>query len=372
MKILLKITGTASSPVFTGNEVFSDLNEFLSGFCEGPSGVFILVDENTRYHCLPILLSNIPCLQYAGILEMPAGEKAKTPGTAQLLWEELLRRNAGRRSLLICLGGGVVTDMGGLVAATFHRGMSFIHIPTTLVGMVDAAIGGKSAINLRDAKNQVGLFVLPEAVFIYPGFLKTLDHGLVRSGIAEVAKMALVLDESLWKKMQAMDLGELLLRSYRDAAWEELIARPVKLKIRVVKKDFRESGYRSILNFGHTFGHAFESLFLTGDREPLSHGQAVAMGMICESYLSARLAGLEEPSLNGITGWILQNFDPFPVREGDFERLPEFLYRDKKRSGDRLNFTLIPAPGQAVIHQPVEQPAVKEAFLYFVRTLNGR
>jgi 3-dehydroquinate synthase len=365
MKTVLKITGSRSSPVFTGGAAFFDFNDFIAGFCERPSAVFVLVDTNTRHHCLPVLLSNVACLQYASILEVAAGEESKSLETAQDLWQELLRMNADRHSLMICLGGGVVTDLGGFVGATYKRGMPFIHIPTSLMGMVDAAVGGKTAVNLKKMKNQVGIFSLPEAVFIYPGFLKTLDRTEIRSGLAEVMKYGLALDQPLWNRLRGVNLDGLLLESFRNPFWEEVINRSVRMKISIVKKDFTETGPRKVLNFGHTAAHAIESLSFQEGGNPVPHGIAVAAGIVIESFLSSRVTGLAESDLEQITRWIAENFELPVIPDRDLDRLPELLQKDKKRSGDRLNFTLIESPGKAVPDQHCDGGLIEESFTYY-------
>ncbi|HTX88181.1 MAG TPA: 3-dehydroquinate synthase [Bacteroidales bacterium] len=365
MKSLLTITETWTCPVFSGASVIGGLNQFISDYCEPASPVFVLVDENTRKHCLPVLLSDTPCLQHAAILEMGSGEEQKNRETAEHLWKELDRLHADRRSILINLGGGVVTDVGGFVAATFNRGIRFLHVPTTLMGMVDAAIGGKTGMNLHGIKNRVGLFALPEAVFIYPGFLRTLDRENIRSGLAEVVKYALTLDENLWKELEAETVADLLVRPYQDPEWEDLITRSVEIKHKVVRKDFFDRGYRRILNFGHTFGHLFESLSWWYGNGSLLHGNAVAMGMICECYLSTRLSGLKEKDLDRISSWILRNFGYFPVPGGSGEKTAEILERDKKRIGQQLNLTLLAKPGKAFTGRNCGQEMISEALLWY-------
>jgi len=228
--------------------------------------------------------------------------------------------------------------------------------------MVDAAIGGKTAINLKKIKNQIGVFALPEAVYIYPGFLHSLDRSMVRSGMAEVLKYGLILDESLWKKLETVSVDELMLHSYKDPFWEEIILRSVRIKNRVVQEDFTEKGIRKILNFGHSFGHAFESLSMLEGTGYLLHGNAIAMGMICESYLSSLACGLKENDRDRIINWILGNFEFYPVLSESFQKIMEILQQDKKRTGENLNFTLLSQPGKAVTGQHCDQKMVLEAF----------
>ncbi len=355
--------------MFTGEAVFDDLNTFVKDYCSSGSPVMVLVDENTRQHCLPVLTRFVPCLADASIIEIKSGEESKSLSAAQDIWDELTQKNADRHSLLVNLGGGVITDLGGFIASVFKRGIPFIHVPTTLMGMVDAAIGGKTAVNLKKIKNQVGAFALPEAVFIYPGFLGTLDPALVCDGIAEVLKYGLVLDSNLWERLESSRLDDMLRLPFHDPFWENLILQSVMIKNDIVREDFSDKGVRRVLNFGHTFGHAFESLSLMKGKGAIRHGNAVAMGMICESHLSVQAGGLKETDLERITRWILENFEYYPVTEKSFEKILDILQQDKKRSGGKTNFTLLVRPGKAVNGQPCETEWIREAFKYY-RGLN--
>jgi 3-dehydroquinate synthase len=334
--------------IYTGSSVPESLNDFMEDILARKEKVFILADENTTSCCLPALLSQVPGLQSAEVLEIRPGEKYKTLETAGMIWNSLAEKRATRHSFLINLGGGVVTDLGGFVASTFKRGIPFIHIPTTLLGMADASVGGKTAINLKNIKNQLGTFQNPEAIFISTGFLKTLDNYQVLGGMAEIVKAALVADEELWNKLCSVTLSSLLKKDVEDDAWVDLVTASVALKCSIVEQDFRDKGIREILNFGHTLGHAFESLSLQEDRKALSHGHAVVLGMICESYLSSIKTGLNNPDREKIVRMILSEYAYYPLADEDLIFLSGCILQDKKRSAEGLRFSLLEKPGKAV------------------------
>ena len=236
--------------VFFGVESYDILNDFLKNHSN--TKLLVLVDENTAKYCLPVLQSYIS-LPFE-VLQVSSGEKHKNILTSTFLWQELTRLGADRNSILINLGGGVITDMGGFVALTFKRGIKFINIPTTLLGMVDAAIGGKTGIDLDEIKNQVGLISLPEMVLIDPRYLRTLPQREYRSGFAEILKYGLIADANLWSEIRHKSLENIDL---------QVIKRSVEIKSEVISRDLYEKGERKILNFGHTLGHALENHFLT-------------------------------------------------------------------------------------------------------------
>ena len=237
------------------------------------SQVAILVDENTKRDCL----SKLPQIESALIIEIKSGEQYKNISTCSFIWEQLTINNFDRNSLLINLGGGVIGDMGGFCAATYKRGLEFIHIPTTLLAMVDASVGGKLGIDFKGFKNQIGLFNNPKAVLISSVFLETLAESELKSGFAEVVKHALISDNSLWLKLKNTP--------FTDLDWEDIIDTSIQIKNKIVLADPFEKGERKKLNFGHTFGHAIESYYLE-KRTPISHGKAVFMGMILEAEIS--------------------------------------------------------------------------------------
>ena len=290
------------------------------------SKVAILVDENTKRDCL-FKLSQI---ENALIIEIKSGEEYKNISTCNFIWEQLTINNFDRNALLINLGGGVIGDMGGFCAATYKRGIEFLHIPTTLLAMVDASVGGKLGIDFKGFKNQIGLFNNPKAVLISPEFLETLAESELKSGFAEVVKHALISDNSLWVKLKNTP--------FTDLDWEDIIDTSVQIKNNIVLADPFEKGERKKLNFGHTFGHAIESYYLEKGT-PISHGEAVFMGMILETEIS----NLSETDKNEIKNYILSNFAlPYTPKKS---YLHKFLINDKKNQDGKINFTLLSGIG---------------------------
>ena len=290
------------------------------------SKVAILVDENTKRDCL----YKLPKIENAIIIEIKSGEEYKNISTCNFIWEQLTINNFDRNSLLINLGGGVIGDMGGFCAATYKRGLEFIHIPTTLLAMVDASVGGKLGIDFKGFKNQIGLFNNPKAVLISPEFLETLAESELKSGFAEVVKHALISDNSLWVKLNNTP--------YTDLDWKDIIDTSVRIKNKIVLADPFEKGERKKLNFGHTFGHAIESYYLEKGT-PISHGEAVFMGMILETEIS----NLSETDKNEIKNYILSDFSlPYTPKKSN---LHKFLINDKKNQNGKINFTLLSGIG---------------------------
>ena len=310
---------------------FSSLNEYIDGI--SPSKIFILVDENTHDHCLPILLANLETDAPFEIIEIEAGEENKNIGTATQLWEIFSEMEADRKALLINLGGGVVTDLGGFVASTYKRGFKFINIPTTLLAMCDASIGGKTGIDHQFLKNIIGTFALPERIFFYPKFLETLDFKQLRSGFAEMLKHGLIADSAHWNELSS-------LYKITPENLASHISRSMEIKNEVVTKDFKEENVRKILNFGHTIGHAVESLFLKkGNLIP--HGEAVALGMICETHL-AFLAGLIDVDHSSTIITKIQRFFPYiDISEFKNDDIVNLMFNDKKNQEGNINFSLI-------------------------------
>ena len=290
------------------------------------SKVAILVDENTKRDCL----HKLPKIENAIIIEIKSGEEYKNISTCNFIWEQLTINNFDRNSLLINLGGGVIGDMGGFCAATYKRGLDFIHIPTTLLAMVDASVGGKLGIDFKGFKNQIGLFNNPKAVLISPEFLETLAESELKSGFSEVVKHALISDNSLWVKLKNTP--------FTDFDWGDIIDTNVQIKNKIVLADPFEKGERKKLNFGHTFGHAIESYYLEKGT-PISHGEAVFMGMILETEIS----DLPETEKNEIKNYILSNFAlPYTPKKSN---LHKFLINDKKNQDGKINFTLLSGIG---------------------------
>ena len=295
------------------------------------SKIGILVDENTKEFCLPLLSE----IKESVIIEIKSGEENKNIDSCNLIWEALTKNCFDRNSLLINLGGGVIGDMGGFCASTYKRGIEFIQIPTSLLAMVDASIGGKLGVDFNGLKNQVGLFSNPKSVIINPKFLETLPEDELRSGFAEVVKHALIVDKNLWDHLKN--------NPFQDLDWEEIIETSVQIKNKIVISDPKEKGERKKLNFGHTFGHAIESYYLQKGT-PILHGEAIFMGIILESELSS----LSVSEKNDIKNYILSNFGlPYTPPKSD---LLNFLRNDKKNKEEKINFSLLNTIGDCTIN----------------------
>lgn len=321
------------------------------------SGKVILVDENTRAYCLPLLIDRVPSLQNALILEIPEGEEYKNINTCTKLWRALLNGQIGRNSLWVNLGGGVISDMGGFVASTFKRGVDFINIPTTLLAQVDATIGGKLGIDFKGVKNIIGLFNNPKAVLIYPAFINTLAREQVLSGFGEIIKHSLIGSIEMWKEIIQKD-------PFKITDWSKLIYRSLQIKKDIVERDFYEQGPRKALNFGHTIGHALESFSMTGGKKRLFHGHAVAWGMLAEAYLSYKLANLSAEELKSIEEFILANYRDTLDKSLLTDKLISFMLHDKKNEGENFNFSLLKSIGEVRINVECTEGEVKDGIAY--------
>lgn len=320
--------------------------------------VFILTDENTLKNCYPVL-QDIPVLSSAPVFTVGAGDIHKNIDEVSKLWVCLCEGGASRNSLLINLGGGMITDMGGFVGATFKRGIQTINIPTTLMASVDAAVGGKTGINFNGLKNEIGSFYPPLCVFIYNEFLRTLDQANILSGYAEMIKHALISSREVYSAVFSFDpvSGDL-------DNLDKLVAQSVAIKERIVEEDPKERGIRKALNLGHTIGHAYESLSFRKNR-PLLHGHAVAAGLIGELYLSHKACGFPMNELSKIVYYIKEYFSPFIHDCDDYEDLYELMTHDKKNEGGIINFTLLSGIGQVQINQSVDKQMILSALDFY-------
>ena len=317
--------------------------------------VFVLVDENTAEHCLPIVM---PELQDAFVIKIKAGDETKSIDTAVDIWDILVDKGATRSSLLINLGGGVVTDLGGFVAATFKRGMHFVNVPTTLLGVVDAATGGKTGVNFKGLKNEIGAFATAEKVLIDTRFFKTLDFKNRLSGYAEMVKHALIADSILLEQTLNYDLD-----SFDMTRLATLLKQNLQIKENIVEVDLHESGLRKALNFGHTVGHAFES-FSYEMGNPMLHGFAVMWGIIAELYLSLIKLKFDKKIVSQILAFAKEYYGAFPYTCKQYDRLYELMLHDKKNSNGQINFTLLASVGDVRINQKVTKEEVFEALDY--------
>lgn len=334
---------------------FSQLNFFISEL--KPSQLFILVDENTHEYCLPILLGNLETQIPFEIIEIEAGEELKNIETATQLWEILSEFKADRKSLMINLGGGVITDMGGFVASTYKRGIPFINLPTTLLGMCDASIGGKTGIDHQFLKNIVGTFAHPEQIFVFPEFLKTLSFIELRSGFAEMLKHGLIADQKHWEDLISME-------DLKTESIFPFIKTSMTIKQTVVEKDFKEQNIRKTLNFGHTIGHAVESLFLQkGNLIP--HGEAVALGMICETHLAFLEKIMSEETAHHIISNIRKFYPLIPIQDFSNEDLISLMKNDKKNSEGQINFSLVTEIGVCQFDYLCSEENINYALHYY-------
>ncbi|MEQ9261655.1 MAG: 3-dehydroquinate synthase [Owenweeksia sp.] len=330
-------------------EALSDFQAYLK---EGDfSKVFFLVDENTHEHCLVPLMQELGELGDNEILEVEAGEASKSAEVLVQLWMALSDLGADRFSLLVNLGGGMISDLGGFLAGTYMRGIPFVNFPTSVLAQVDASVGGKTGINLDHIKNRVGLFTQADRVYVLNHFLNSLPLKERRSGYAEMLKHGLIADEAYWKNLQEIDVEEIALTS-------EMIRRSIDIKSGIVSQDFRESGLRKTLNFGHTLGHAFESVsHETG--EPLLHGEAIALGMMGELLLSTEFAGLEEKAGHEAIRTIHNSFKEVETI-GDVDRIFEMVKQDKKNRRGTVLFTLLDRVGTARADVEVPEAAIRD------------
>ncbi len=322
----------------------------------GYAGWVIITDENTHRHCLPLLaewLREQPKL----VIQVPAGERHKHLDTCRYIWEEMFRGGVGRRWCCLNLGGGVIGDMGGFAAATFKRGMDFVQIPTTLLSQVDASVGGKLGIDFYGVKNSIGLFANPIAVWVDVRFLRTLPEREIRSGYAEVVKHALIADGEQWKKL--MELKDLT-----AVDWEPIIAHSVDIKREIVQEDPYEQGRRKALNFGHTVGHAVES-YLLQQEERLLHGEAVAVGMIAEAWLSRETGHLAAEDLAAVSRYCLSVYGFQGIPEESYPRLMELMRQDKKNDTAAINFTLLDRPGACTVNGTATVEVIARSLDYY-------
>lgn len=319
-----------SAPIYF-NEDYKFINEFLKS--NSYSKIFLLVDENTHEYCLPRFVSELEDISDFEIIEVPPGEEFKEIETTTQIWLSLSELNADRKSLMINLGGGVITDMGGFIASTFKRGIDFLNVPTTLLSMVDASVGGKNGIDLNGMKNQIGTFTQPKMVWVDAEFLNTLEERQFMSGMAEMLKHGLIADANHWESL-------ISLPSWNPKNISPLIQKSVEIKKEVVESDPYESGLRKILNFGHTIGHAIESEFLNSEK-PLLHGEAIIMGMMIESLLSKEKGLLLESECEQIFNRLNERFSPTKISESLFPKIMNWMKHDKKNENKTINFSLI-------------------------------
>ncbi|MEQ8703415.1 MAG: 3-dehydroquinate synthase [Phaeodactylibacter sp.] len=322
------------------------------------SQLFVLADENTKAHCWPLIA---PVVQPYNpvVIEINSGEAHKNLRTCEYIWQQLMEHRAGRDALLLNLGGGVIGDMGGFAASTFKRGIPFVQIPTTLLAQVDASIGGKLGVDFMQVKNSIGLFCNPQAVLADPAFLSTLSDRELRSGYAEVIKHSLIADAAQWGQLQS-------LTNLRQADWAQIIPASLNIKKQIVETDPFEKGLRKALNFGHTIGHAIEGHALETDA-PLLHGEAIAIGMVCEAFLSCRQQNLPKAQLEQIADYLTQVYSKVALDPAHYPVYLRLMGNDKKNEGQAINFSLLPEAGTVAVNQTADAGPITEALDFYNR-----
>lgn len=337
-----------------GTEGYQTLHKLIEK--KDYSKIFILVDENTFEHCYPRFIAKLEVSMPIEVIEIDAGEDYKTIDTCIGVWNAITELGGDRKGVLITLGGGVITDLGGFVASCFKRGIDFINIPTTLLAMVDASVGGKTGVDLGVLKNQIGVFANPQLVIIDQNYLKTLNKRDFTSGLAEVIKYALTFDMELLKELKNISSDNL----------ESVIGKSIQIKNKVVIEDPKEEHLRKVLNFGHTIGHAIESYYLDAeDKDSLTHGEAIAIGMICETYLSQIVFDISDEMVAQIKSDILSIFKKVTIQAEDFEAIISLLKHDKKNNKGKVNFVLLQGFESFAIDCQVTTSQIMDSFEFY-------
>lgn len=349
----MPVIKSISYNVIIGKEAFKTLASFLTK--NKYSSYFIICDENTFENCLPQLISTCSKLRDAHIIELEGGEASKSIEFSAHIWQTLVENKADKDSLIINLGGGVVSDLGGFCASTYKRGIDFINIPTTLLAMADASVGGKTGIDFCGLKNSIGTFAQPKGVFINPQFLETLSIRHFENGLAEILKMALICDKKFWNELKVLNV---------DNNKEQIISKSVALKNKIVLKDPFDKGIRKTLNFGHTVGHAIESMLL-GTPKELLHGEAIVIGMLIESHLAFQKKLLAKTELDEIIVTLKQVFHPSKINDLNVNSMAELMKNDKKSIKNKFQFALIHKIGSCKFNIDVNETQIKKAIDFY-------
>ncbi|MEE9406981.1 MAG: 3-dehydroquinate synthase [Polaribacter sp.] len=326
----MKSIKAVSYPVHFQGKAYKELSILIEN--NNYSTIFILVDENTFEHCYPKFIPNLATDKRIEVIEIESGEINKNIETCIGVWNAITELGGDRKSLVITLGGGVITDLGGFVASCFKRGIDFVNIPTTLLSMVDASVGGKTGIDLGVLKNQIGLFANPQMVLVDTDYLTTITDREIKSGTAEIIKYGITYDVKLFNEI----------KNNKGLEINDLIYRSIEIKNEVVLQDPKEQNLRKILNFGHTLGHAIESFYLESEgKENLTHGEAIAIGMVCESFISSKLLGFPTEKVNEVKEVVLSIYNRTNLLKEDFSGIMELLKHDKKNVNGQVNFVLL-------------------------------
>jgi 3-dehydroquinate synthase len=344
----------ATYPIHFEEKGYNELTSLVSE--RNYSSVFILVDDNTLDCCYPRFIQLFATDKPIEVIQIDAGEVHKNIETCMGVWNVMTELGADRKSLLITLGGGVITDLGGFVASTFKRGIDFVNIPTTLLSMVDASVGGKTGVDLGVLKNQIGVFANPELIIIDPEYLHTVTPREIRSGTAEIIKYGMTHDIKLFNEIKDNDKLNIV----------DLIHRSIEIKNEVVLEDPKEQGVRKALNWGHTIGHGVESYFLENPKkEALTHGEAIAIGMVCEAYLSSKVLEFPEDKVSEIKNAIIKIYGKVALSEDDFQPILELMKHDKKNIGGEINFVLLNDYEDFKINSKASDDLIKESLLFY-------
>jgi len=337
---------------------YSELRNYLNA--SNFSKVILLLDENTEQHCLEHFLMKMDGALVYDKICIPSGEVHKNLSTCEKVWMELTEMNADRKSVIVNLGGGVITDMGGFIASCFKRGIPFVNIPTTLLSMVDASVGGKTGVDLGALKNLIGLFSNPEMVIIDPHFLNTLSERELKSGLAEIIKYGLTFDQAIWTKIKQLNRLD-------PSGIGDLIYRSIEIKNDVVLKDLKETGMRKALNFGHTIGHALESYYLENEhKNTLTHGEAIAVGMVIELYYSSLQYGFPIQETDALKQYILKIYGKVDIKKEDFDPIIALMIYDKKNVSGKVNFVLLGAYEKCLLDVNLNEKTVRAGLQYYL------
>ena len=347
--------------IIYSSNIAQDLSSYLSSVKHDK--IFVLTDTNTREKCFPLLETALSSWDILPVT-IKAGDIHKDIGQVNDIWEVLSFSGASRNSLLINLGGGMITDLGGFAGATFKRGLHTLNIPTTLMASVDAAVGGKTGFNFNGLKNEIGSFYFPDCVLVDCVFLQTLDRDNLLSGYAEMIKHGLISDKQSFYDVLSFDIEQPDFENLND-----LVSVSVTIKERFVEKDPKEINIRKALNFGHTVGHAFESLSFSRNN-PILHGHAVAAGMICELYLSHKTLGMPDKLLRQVINFVKTHYQSTDFKCDEYDAIFDLMTHDKKNEGGQVNFTLLGDVGDIHINQTIDKENVFESFDFYRETLN--
>ncbi|MGB0403561.1 MAG: 3-dehydroquinate synthase [Salibacteraceae bacterium] len=355
---MIKIDSTYS--IVVAESVVDVLSTFIKEHY-GNHKIIFLVDENSEEHCLPIFnWSDNDALLTAEVLTVPAGEESKCLTILERLAETLIELHAQKNTIIINLGGGMITDLGGFLASSYKRGIPFVNVPTSLLAMVDASVGGKTAVNIGNYKNQLGSFYNPVAVFCGLEFLSTLPLRELKSGYAEMIKHILIVNQGKSINLKTLNVNEL--------PTEELIGSSITIKNDIVIDDPKENGNRRKLNFGHTIGHAFESLSHSQNK-PLLHGEAVAIGILIESWISNEFGNLTDKDFEQISSVIRSTYDLYFIQESDYLNLLDLMQADKKNENLAINFTLLDTINESSIDHFMSEDQIEKALIWYTSIL---